>query len=244
MEIWSYTRIESMEIRMSPSLSNLLQKSSARHDHLCPRQVLGARIGLAGLVALGLEAPVSKSTALVIVESDGCFADGIEVATGATVGHRTLRVNDLGKIAATFADARTGRAIRISPALDVRERARIYAPHEPRHYFAQLYGYQVMPDAELLRYQEVALNPSLEELISKPAVRVNCDYCGEEIINEREVDVGGAILCRSCANDGYYLIKPTPSEMCAIMDRPPKNAQGGRNESTSQALSGISCKSS
>ena len=207
---------------MSLCISDLLKQSSARHDHLCPRQVLGVRIGLAGLASLGLEPPVNKNTALVIIESDGCFADGIEVATSATIGHRTLRVNDFGKIAATFADVMTGRAIRISPALDARERALIYAPGESRRYFAQLQGYQVMPDSELFRIQEVALNPTLEELISKPVVRVNCDYCGEEIINEREVIVNDAILCRTCANDGYYLIKPASAEMCAIIEHPSK----------------------
>ena len=129
---------------MSISLSDILQRSSARHDHLCPRQVLGARIGLAGLAALGLEAPVSKCTALVIIESDGCFADGIEAATGATVGHRTLHVNDFGKVAATFADVKTGRSVRFSPALDARDRVLLYAPHEPERYFAQLLGYQIL----------------------------------------------------------------------------------------------------
>lgn len=201
---------------MCSSLSDILQISSARHDHLCPRQVLGARIGLAGLAALELESPVNKSTALIIVESDGCFADGIEVATGATIGHRTLHVSDFGKIAATFADVRTGRAIRISPALDVRERAELYAPDEPRHYFAQLRGYQVMPDVELLRIQEVALHPTLDELISKPIVRVNCDYCGEEIINECQVIQDGSVLCRTCANEGYYRLQPAAAEMCMI----------------------------
>ena len=208
---------------MSSRITELLKQSSARHDHLCPRQVLGVRIGLAGMATLGLMSPINKSTGMVILESDGCFADGIEVATGATIGHRTLHVNDFGKMAATFADVRTERAIRISPALDVRERAALYAPDEPRHYFVQLHGYQVMPDEELLRIQEVELHPTLEELISKPLVRVNCDYCGEEIINEREVIVRGLTLCRTCARDGgYYFIKPNPAEICAIMGQPSK----------------------
>ena len=204
---------------MSLSLSDILQESSARHEHLCPRQVLGARIGMTGLVALGLEAPIDKRTALIILESDGCFADGIEVSTGATIGHRTLHVKDFGKIAATFADVKTGRAIRVSPALDARERALMYAAHEPRHYFAQLQGYQIMPDTELLRCQEVALNPTLEELISKPAVRVCCDYCGEEVIIEREIVIDGITLCRTCANDGYYLIKSGSAKMREIMSQ-------------------------
>ncbi len=203
---------------MSLCISDLLRQSSARHDHLCPRQVLGVQIGLAGLMTLGLESPINKSTALIIIESDGCFADGIEVATGAAIGHRTLRVNDFGKMAATFADIKTGRAIRISPELNVRERALIYAPDEPRRYFAQLQGYQVMPDKELLRIQEVVLNPTLEELISKPLARVTCDYCGEEIINEREVVRDGVKLCRTCANEGYYLIKPVSTELRTILN--------------------------
>ncbi|HUI89032.1 MAG TPA: FmdE family protein [Anaerolineales bacterium] len=205
---------------MSRCISDLLKQSSSRHDHLCPRQVLGVRIGLAGLGTLGLESPVNKSTALIILESDGCFADGIEVATGATIGHRTLHVNDLGKLAATFADVKTGRAVRISPGLNVRERALLYAPNEPRRYFAQLQGYELMPDAELLRIQEVKLHPTLTELISDPLARVQCEYCGEEIINEREVIVNGATLCRTCANEGYYLIES--AEMCVTMERPAK----------------------
>jgi formylmethanofuran dehydrogenase subunit E len=205
---------------MSLCITDMLKRSSARHDHLCPRQVLGVRIGMAGLATLGLESPVHKDTALIIIENDGCFADGIEVATGAVIGHRTLRVNDFGKIAATFADVKSGHAVRISPAPGIRERALGYAADEPRHYFAQLQGYQMMPDAELLRIQEVELHPSLEELISQPLARAVCDNCGEEIVNEREVFVNGATLCRACADGGYYLIKPAPAEMCGMAGHP------------------------
>ena len=191
---------------MSPCLFNFLKQSSARHSHLCPRQVLGVRLGLAGLAALGLESPVSKQSTLIIVETDGCFADGVEVATGATIGHRTLRVNDFGKIAATFANVRTGKTIRISPALDVRTRARVYAPDQDRRYFAQVQGYQFMPEEELFRFEEVELNPSLEDLISTPNARVICENCGEEIINGRQVLIDGAMLCKSCVNRGYYKV--------------------------------------
>ena len=45
---------------MPANLSRLLERSAARHSHLCPRQVLGVRMGMAGLAALGLEAPITK----------------------------------------------------------------------------------------------------------------------------------------------------------------------------------------
>ena len=163
-------------------------------------------MGLAGLAALGLGAPLLKKEAVVIVETDGCFADGVEVATGATVGHRTLRVADQGKIAATFAEAATGRAVRLAPRLDVRQRALEYAPGEKRRYVAMLQGYQVMPEEELFSIQPVILQPSLEALISNQLARVRCARCGEEIINERQVRLEGAVLCRACAGQGYYRV--------------------------------------
>ncbi len=185
-------------------LSDLLQKSSRHHSHLCPRQILGVRLGLLGMKALGFDAPPPKKRLLVIVESDGCFADGVTAATDCTVGHRTLRVEDYGKTAAVFVDTLTGQAVRVAPALDIRQRAYAYAPDEPRHYFAQMQAYQVMPDDEMFTVTPVALNTPIEAILSRPGVRVNCDVCGEEIINEREIHRGGLTLCRACAGNAYY----------------------------------------
>lgn len=187
-------------------LQAILAISSARHSHLCPRQILGARIGLAGGHALGLPLPRTDKRMLVIVETDGCFADGVDVATGCTVGHRTLRVEDYGKIAATVIDVKSEAAFRIAPQLDVREKAYRYAPDEPRHYFAQLQAYQIMPDCELLSIQPVTLTTPVAAIVSRPIVRVNCEKCGEEIINERELLVSGKILCKQCACGGYYAV--------------------------------------
>ncbi len=188
-------------------LSLLLKQSSSQHSHLCPRQVLGIRMGLAGLAAIDLPVPMPHKGALVFIESDGCFATGIEVSTGAAVGHRTLRVMDLGKIAATFANVATGCAVRLSLQPDVRRRALLYAPEIKARYYGQLKGYQHMPAAELFVYQEVDLQPSLAAVISRPGVRAKCTQCGEEIINERQVLQGGRVLCHTCAVGSYYSIK-------------------------------------
>lgn len=182
----------------------LLEKSSRGHSHLCPRQILGVRIGLRGMKALQLEANRNSKRLLIITETDGCFADGLSAATNCTVGHRTLRVEDYGKAAATFVDTRTGRAIRVAPVTDIRERASAFITDELRHYFAQMQAYQTMPDEELLIVQEVFLNTSIEHIISRPGIRVNCDICGEEIMNEREIIHEQNVLCRACAGVGYY----------------------------------------
>jgi formylmethanofuran dehydrogenase subunit E len=185
-------------------LETLLRTTAARHDHLCPRQVLGVRIGLAGANALGLTLPRKDKRLLVITETDGCFVDGIEVTTGVSIGHRTLRVIDFGKIAATFVDTRDQRAIRVSPQLDVRSKASLYAQHETCPYEAQLIAYETMPTQELLSIKEVVLSTPLQTILSQPGLRIDCDICGEEIINEREIHLGEKVLCRDCAGYGYY----------------------------------------
>jgi len=201
------------------------------HKHLCPRQVLGVRIGLRGLLALGLTDEThppfdnKNKRLLTIVEMDGCGADGISVAADCQVGRRTMRVLDYGKMAATLIDTRTGQAVRVWPHPDIRQTARRYATNARSRWHAYLEAYQIIPDEELLHTQPVELNQPLAEILSRPNLRTNCDQCGEEIMNEREVVVNacterrplvtgrsactersrsGRILCQPCAGNSYY----------------------------------------
>ncbi len=193
-----------------PTFEELLYQSAVLHQHLCPRQVLGVRMGLAAGRWLGLEVPQAEKRILTIVETDGCLIDGLAVATGCRVGRRTMRVLDFGKVAATFVDTQTGRAVRIAPSASTRKRAKDYAPEAQNRWEGYLLGYQRMPEAELLDIQEVVLTGSVEKILSKDGYRVNCEICGEEIINEREVIRDGSILCRSCAGARYYCLMDAP----------------------------------
>ena len=186
------------------NIQHLLDVSARDHSHLCPRQILGVRIGLAGITALGFDEPPTGKRLLTITETDGCFADGVSASTNCSVGHRTLRVEDYGKAAAVFVDVNTGRAVRVAPVLDIRQRAYKFAPGESRHYFAQMQAYQIMPAEEMFTVTEVQLVTPVEDIVSRPGVRVECDVCGEEIMNEREVRQNGLSLCRACAGNSYY----------------------------------------
>jgi len=187
-----------------PTLDEILRESSSRHKHLCPRQVLGVRMALYASELLGLDLPRSDKRLLVIAETDGCTVDGLIAATGCHVGGRTLRILDLGKVAATFVDTYTESAFRIVPSPASRSLAVDYAPHSRNRWEAMLNGYQVAPNDELLKAHAVKLNFPLAEIISKPGRKTECTHCGEEIINGREVVNDDVILCRACAGDRYY----------------------------------------
>lgn len=186
------------------NLEQMLADSAKQHHHLCPRQVLGARMGILAGKILQLNLPQTDKRLVTIVESDGCMVDGVSAATNCTVGHRTLRVEDYGKIAATFVDTVTKRAIRIAPRAGIRRAAEQYAPTDCSRWEAQLKGYQRMPDDDLFMVKDVELSFSLEKLISRKGKKVICQRCEEEINNEREVMSGETVLCRSCAGLGYY----------------------------------------
>lgn len=185
-------------------LDALLEQTAALHKHLCPRQVLGVRMGMFAADILSLELPQNDKRLLAFVETDGCFADGVGVATGCSVGHRTMRVVDYGKVAATFVDSVTGRAWRICPSPNARTRAAAVAPEAANRWQAQLEAYQRIPNEELLERQEVTLTVDLAAILGKPGTRAICSVCGEEVLNQREVMKDGKLMCKSCAGEAYW----------------------------------------
>ena len=170
----------------------------------CPRQVLGARMGLLAAELLGMELPRSDKHLFVISETDGCAVDGLIAATGCRVGSRTLRILDFGKVAATFTDTYSEETIHIAPRQEARTLAVDHAPSALSKWEAMLLGYQVMPMSDLFVVQRVKLDIPLSEIISRPGRKTICEICGEEIMNGREVEKNGDVLCRACAGESYY----------------------------------------
>ena len=186
------------------TLKKMLTQTAAMHKHLCPRQILGVRMGIVAAQLFPLELPQKDKRLLAFVETDGCFADGVSAATGCTLGHRTMRLVDYGKVAVTFADTQTGRALRLSPLASVRKLASEAAPEAANRWQAQLAAYQTLPNDAMFRMQEVRLNLDLAEVVGKAGQRMACAECGEEILNQRTVEKDGRTLCLSCAGDGYW----------------------------------------
>jgi formylmethanofuran dehydrogenase subunit E len=185
-------------------LDVILKESAKRHKHLCPRQVLGARMSLLAGEVLGLDLPRADKRLLITAELDGCAVDGIIAATACHVGSRTLRILDFGKVAATFVDTYTECALRIVPSSRSRSLALNHVTHARNDWEAMLLGYQVMPVEDLFECHHVCLNSSLAEIIGKPGQKARCEICSEEILNGREVLRNHFVLCRSCAGEKYY----------------------------------------
>lgn len=184
-----------------------LAEAAAFHGGDCPGQTLGVRIARAGLERLGIDDPLSdawRKNIMVYVEIDRCAADALMMVTGCRVGKRTLKLVDNGIMAATFVNLKEGRAVRVTAREEARSLAPKYAPEEQNKYEQQRLAYRVMPDEELLDFEEVKVAIPPEDMPGSPISRVVCERCGDTVVDMREVRGEGAVLCRNCAGPSFF----------------------------------------
>src|ERR1700758_2994684 len=97
------------------TLPEYLELAGQTHGHICAGQVLGVRLAMLGLRKLGIEDPVAERKRIVTyVEIDRCVTDAVALVANCRLGKRALKFPDWGKVAATFVDLKTGRAVRIA----------------------------------------------------------------------------------------------------------------------------------
>jgi formylmethanofuran dehydrogenase subunit E len=186
------------------SLGEYLDLAVVAHGHLCAGQVLGVRLAMLGLAELGIDDPIAERKRIVTyVEIDRCITDAIALVANCRLGKRALKFRDWGKVAATFVDLQTGRAIRIAAKESSKQAAREMFPEMPKD-AGQQKAYAQLSDQVLFDKKWVKVEVQPEDLPGFKGSRVVCAECGEGINFKREVLQGGRTLCRSCAGEKYY----------------------------------------
>ena len=188
------------------TLDEYLADAAVAHGHLCAGQVLGVRMAMFGLKTLGLDDPQGKDRKRIVtfVEIDRCATDAVMVVTGCRLGKRALKFRDWGKVAATFVDVETGRAVRVAAREDSKAMARSLHPEVGDKNQQQMLAYRELSDEQMFQAQWVRVPLPPEEFPGYKGERIVCECCGEGINFRREVRREGRILCRGCAGENYY----------------------------------------
>lgn len=189
-------------------LAEYLDLAAVAHGHLCAGQVLGVRLAMFGLRELGIADPVAEKKRIVTyVEIDRCVTDAVALVANCRLGKRALKFRDWGKVAATFVDLQTGRAVRVAAKESSKKLARDMFPDMDKD-AGQQKAYAALPDDALFDTKWVKVEVLPEDLPGFKGPRVVCAECGEGINFKREVVISGRTLCRACAGEGYY--QPLP----------------------------------
>ncbi len=148
------------------SLDELLQQAEVAHGHLCAGQVLGVRMAMLGCQRLGITEPrgTDRKRLVTYIEIDRCATDAIGVVTGCRLGKRALKFRDWGKMAATFVDLATGRAVRIVALDSSKQRAKELYPEIADKNKQQMKAYRELDDGELFGEQWVEVEAGPKEM--------------------------------------------------------------------------------
>jgi formylmethanofuran dehydrogenase subunit E len=186
------------------TLHEYLELAAVAHGHICAGQVLGVRLAMLGLRELGIEDPIAERKRIVTyVEIDRCVTDAVALVANCRLGKRALKFRDWGKVAATFCDLQTGRAVRIAAKESAKQAAKEMFPELPKE-AGQQKAYAQLPDDTLFSKEWVKVEIQLEDLPGFKGPRVVCVQCSEGINFKREVVRDGRTLCRACAGERYY----------------------------------------
>jgi len=196
-------------------MDELLRQAEAAHGHLCAGQILGVRMALLGLGRLGIVDPrgAERKRLITYVEIDRCATDAIGLVTGCRLGKRALKFRDWGKMAATFVDLASDRALRVVAIENSRDLADRRYPHLETKSLRQMQAYRELADGDLFREEWVRVAIDSADLPGASRERAICEQCGEGVNFGRVARVKGQVLCLSCAHPELRYWEPaTPEE--------------------------------
>jgi formylmethanofuran dehydrogenase subunit E len=199
-------------------LPKLLRISGLLHGHYCPGSAIGVKAAVRAVRELGVKS-TGMEEIVAIVETNSCFADGVQMVTGCSLGNNALIYRDYGKTAFTLAK-RTGEGIRIAALFDrvnlerspeanelwekvvVKRSGSEEESQRLRDLWREL-SFRVLeiPDEEVLDIKKVNIDvPAYARIFSS----ATCSVCGESIMEPRVRLQDGKPVCLPCSGQAYY----------------------------------------
>ena len=195
-----------MEMKMNKMLDfeSCINEAKAFHGEACAGTVIGTRMAILGLREIGITDPkgADRKDLIVYAEMDRCASDAILAVTGCHPGKRSLKICDYGKMAATFINLKTGKAVRVWAKNKDGNRVMTREDVEKEPHTE---AYTMLPLEELFETREVRVELKPEDLPGRPLLIVTCESCGERVMDMRHEQINGKFLCRPCAaGKNYY----------------------------------------
>lgn len=200
-------------------IATLLRLSGLIHGHYCPGSAMGVKAATRAVRELKTSS-TGMEEVLAIVETNSCFADGVQMVTGCTLGNNALIYRDFGKMVVTLT-YRSGEAIRVATkpdglSLDKRH-PEAYALFNKvvkqrrgteedsarlRHIWVET-SFKVLeiPDEELFTIKRLKIEvPAYASIFGS----LTCTICGESVMEPHARMKDGKVVCLACSQQAYY----------------------------------------
>jgi formylmethanofuran dehydrogenase subunit E len=188
---------------------NMIEKVIDFHGHWCPGLAIGIRA--AELALQKLKDP-KEANWVVVVETDMCGVDAIQMLTGCTFGKGNLIHRDYGKVAFSFFDRKKGKGFRAVLQPELREEIGSELQALMKKMNEGTISAKERDRSEELRQmlQDKYMKANLEDMFSitelttsfpRPArilQSLRCEACGEMTMESRTRKFEGKTLCIPC----------------------------------------------
>ena len=159
------------------------------HGHSCPGLAIGYRMAKAGMDFLAGSRSVDEEL-VAIVENNACGVDALQCLTGCTFGKGNFIFKDYGKHVFTLYDRKSRKGVRV--ALNLRN-----MPDDIRNNKDKFISWLLSaPEGDIVSVRGVNIDEPEPARIMQS---VNCDFCGEGVMESRIRKVGDKSLCIPCA---------------------------------------------
>ncbi|MDW7776865.1 MAG: FmdE family protein [Methanosarcinales archaeon] len=204
---------------MEMTKDEMLELGFKFHGHRCPGMPLGLRVAWAAMEKLGVSRAEDGEVVALIETGDahcaGCFGDGVQVASGCTLGKGNIKKTYYGKIAVTLISRKNNRAVRAyalpgffaqmeqSPSMQQRNSDVPASRISTDISQPSIDMVMSMPDSAFIGVSDV-----FDYEMESPVVqfkRVRCNKCGDMVIEKYAHVMDDEIVCQPCLEKVHTL---------------------------------------
>ena len=208
---------------MAGDTEKLLILAAQMHGHYCPGLAMGVMAAVYAMQQLGADDSDGLEDLLAIVETNNCFADGVQLVTGCSFGNNSLIFQDLGKTAFTLT-RRDCKGVRVISRHESPDYIRASFPDFDERY-KRVVREQVRDEAEVAGFKRSGIERSFgtlgldfDRMFDTQRVTVEipdyapshgsevCARCGESVMATRTVQADDATLCLKCAGVTFAVL--------------------------------------
>lgn len=166
------------------------QETVKFHGHSCPGLAMGYKLTRAALQYLGVQRAEDEELT-VIVENDACGTDAVQFLSGCTFGKGNFIFKDLGKMAYSFFNRKTGKSVRVIRKNEFREglnNLELSREDKIEHILN-------CPVSEIVEFKETPYQIPPQAKLYKNEI---CPVCGESVMETRMKEWDNQKICISC----------------------------------------------
>ena len=211
------TRLEIDKKIEENDLSGLLYLTGLIHGHHCIGSAMGVIAAHYAMKAMDIKENTGMEHIIAVVETNNCFADGVQVVTGCSFGNNSMVYRDFGKTAFSLVK-RNGEGIRLCTKPDLGDLLKDKRP-EAINFVNIINNREATPEEEAKVMQlnkehcYSVLSIPAEKIFNVEKVKLSlpeysrilgsniCPVCGEKYMETKAVSKDGKLLCGRCGGE-------------------------------------------